>query len=84
MLKETNTGQTISTNSDEKGAYKFTQVPKSIYEMEIQAPDFESLMVKDIAVNKNLQLENAFTKTDIKIEIDSVNQSKISAVIPSK
>ena len=61
-LKETKTGVTTSTESNTKGEYTFLQVPKSIYEIEIQTPGFENLNIKDIEISKNIKLDNILIK----------------------
>ncbi len=69
-VREMNTGLSYRTQTDDKGLYTFPILPVGIYELEIQAPDFE------VCLRKNIVLDASAALTlNAQLEVGSVRQT---------
>src|SRR5688572_25416059 len=49
--RNTGTGQSRTTTTDEEGSYNITQLPPGTYEISVEASNFSKALLKDVQLN---------------------------------
>src|SRR5678815_5115607 len=64
------TGYTLSTKTDERGAYEFLNLPPGVYDVKIGAPGFVTFEARDITI-----VANNITRVDSPLKVGNVTET---------
>src|SRR5689334_21441198 len=63
------TGYSLSTKTDDRGAYEIPNIPPGVYDIKIAAPGFVGFEAKDVSI-----VANNLARVDAPLKVGSVNE----------